>query len=121
MDALKIPKTDDTPEIILDKTNSVFEISGRSLPEDSVEFYRSVFQWLRQYSDEPNATTTFAFKLEYVNTASSKMVQDILSVLEKIKDVTIAWYHREDDEDMEEMGHELSELAEISFEFKTYP
>jgi len=121
METLKIPKTDDTPEIILDKTNSVFEISGRSLPEDSIDFYKSVFQWLRQYSNEPNATTTFVFKLEYVNTASSKMVQNILTALEKIKGVTINWYHHEDDEDMEDMGHELSELVEIPFEFKTYP
>ena len=120
METLKISKTDDTPEIILDKTHGIFEISGRSLPEDSVEFYSSVFQWLQHYSKEPNLATEFVFKLEYVNTASSKMVQDILSALEKIKGVTIVWYHFEDDEDMKDMGQELSELVEIPFEFKTY-
>jgi len=48
------------------------------------------------------------------------MVQDILSALEKIKGVTIVWYYLKDDEDMEAMGHELAELVEIPFEFKTY-
>ncbi|MBI1768233.1 MAG: DUF1987 domain-containing protein [Bacteroidetes bacterium] len=120
MEMLKIPKTDDTPEVILDKTRNIFEMSGRSLPEDSVTFYTPIFQWLKQYASEPSATTEFVFKLEYTNTASSKMVQDILSALEKIKGVNITWYYYKEDEDMEAMGHELSELVEIPFKFKTY-
>lgn len=118
MEALRILKTDDTPEIILDKARNMFEISGRSLPEDSVDFYKPVFQWIQQYSKEPNTTTAFEFKLEYVNTASSKMVQDILAALEKIKGVRIIWYYFEDDEDMRDMGYELAELVEMSFEYK---
>jgi hypothetical protein len=120
MEMLKIAQTDETPEIIFDKARNVFEVSGRSLPEDSVEFYTPVFQWLKQYAVDPNSTTGFVFKLEYTNTASSKMVQDILTALEKIKGVTILWYFHADDEDMEAMGHELAELVEIPFTFKTY-
>lgn len=119
METLKISKTDDTPEILFDKAKAIFEMSGRSLPEDSVEFYTPVFQWLKQYAIEPNVTTEFAIKLEYTNTASSKMVQDILTALEKIKGVTIVWYYLTGDEDMEAMGHELSESFEIPFQFKT--
>jgi len=117
MDSLKILKTDDTPDIILDKSLGKFEISGRSLPEDSVEFYTPVFQWLDMYAKDPNPTTEFIFKLDYLNTASSKMIQDILGALEKIKGVKVAWHFYEDDEDMEEMGQELSELVEIPFEY----
>lgn len=117
MDALRISKTEDTPEITLDKSAGKFEISGRSLPEDSVEFYSPVFQWLAAYEKDPNPTTEFVFKLDYLNTASSKMMQDILSALEKISGVKVVWYFYEDDEDMEEMGQELSELVEIPFEY----
>src|SRR5258707_13447387 len=120
METLRIVKTDDNPDSVFDKTSPIFEMSGRSLPEDSVEFYTPVFQWLKQYASEPNAITEFVFKLEYTNTASSKMVQDILSALENIKGVTITWYYYEEDEDMETMGHELSELVEIPFTFKKY-
>ncbi len=95
-------------------------MSGRSLPEDSVDFYAPVFLWLNQYAKEPNPTTEFVFKLEYTNTASSKMVQDILTALEKIKGVTIVWNYPKDDEDMEEMGQELAELVEIPFTLKSY-
>lgn len=119
MESLRISKTDETPEIIFDKSKGTFEISGRSLPEDSVEFYSPVFEWLKLYAKDPNPTTEFIFKLDYVNTASSKMVQDILAILEKIRGVKVVWYFHDEDEDMEEMGQELAEIVEIPFEYKT--
>lgn len=120
MEILNLEGTEDTPKIILDKKNGIFEISGRSLPEDSAEFYRPVLEWIEQYGAEANPATEFVFKLEYFNTASSKLILDVLSALEDIKSMKILWYFHEDDEDMEEAGQEFSELVEIPFEFKTY-
>ena len=120
MEILNLEGTEDTPKIMLDKGNGIFEISGRSLPEDSAEFYRPILDWIEQYGESPNATTEFVFKLEYFNTASSKLILDVLSALEDIKGMKIIWYFHEDDEDMEEAGQEFSELVEIPFEFKTY-
>ena len=65
-------------------------------------------------------TTTFVFKLEYFNTASSKLILDVLYALEDIKGIKVRWYFNEEDEDMEEAGQEFSELVEIPFEFVTY-
>jgi SiaC family regulatory phosphoprotein len=118
MEILSIEGTDDTPKIILDKKNGKFEISGRSLPEDSVEFYKPILEWITDYSKEPNATTQFVFKLEYSNTSSSKLIQDILVALEKIKGVNVLWCFQKDDEDMEEAGREFSDRVDIPFEFK---
>lgn len=120
MDALKIKGTDDTPEVLLDKSKGVFQISGRSLPEDSVEFFDPVLNWIESYKKDPNPTTAFVFKMEYANTASSKLIQTIISELESIKGIKIEWYFREDDEDMKDAGYELSELVKIPFEFKNY-
>jgi hypothetical protein len=118
MDILHLEGTADTPKIILDKANGIFEISGRSLPEDSVEFYRPVVEWIANYAKEPNATTSFCFKLEYFNTSSSKLILDVLSALEEIKGMKIDWYYQEDDEDMEEAGKEFAELVEIPFSYQ---
>jgi len=120
MDILKLEGTEDTPKIILDKGNGIFEISGRSLPEDSAEFYRPVLEWIGRYAASPNPATEFAFKLEYFNTASSKLILDVLSALEDIPGTKIVWYFHEDDEDMEEAGEEFSELVELPFEFKPH-
>lgn len=120
MEILNLKGTEDTPTILLDKKNGIFEISGRSLPEDSAEFYKPVIEWINAYATAANPTTEFAFKLEYFNTASSKLILDVLSALEEIKGVKVIWYFHDDDEDMEEAGQEFSELVEIPFEFKTY-
>jgi hypothetical protein len=120
MDILKLEGTEDTPEITLDKASGLFEISGRSLPEDAAEFYRPILDWLDAYQDSPNSESVFQLKLEYFNTASSKLILDVLSKLEEIEGTSIMWYFHEDDEDMEEAGEEFSELVEIPFDFKSY-
>jgi len=122
MRVLALEGTEDTPKIILDKDNNIFEISGRSLPEDSAEFYQPVIEWLDDYkkNSQGSSPMNFMFKLEYFNTASSKLILDILSKLEDIDGITVEWFFREDDEDMEEAGEEFSELVDIPFKFETY-
>jgi hypothetical protein len=120
MQALKIQETDDSPRITLDKENGIFEISGRSLPEDSAEFYQPVLKWIASYSQEANISTEFVFKLDYSNTASSKFIHEIFVALEKIKGVKIIWWYLDEDEDMEEAGKEFAEQVSIPFEFKKY-
>jgi hypothetical protein len=120
MQIINLEGTEDTPKILLDKGNGIFEISGRSLPEDSAEFFQPVLDWIDEYKEQANPKTEFVFKLEYFNTASSKLILDILSNLEDIENTTIQWYYHEDDEDMQEAGEEFSELVELPFEFHTY-
>ena len=118
MEALNIKGTEDTPQIIFDKAGSVFEISGRSLPEDAAGFFKPVLAWLDAYKASPNGNTPFAIKLEYFNTASSKLILDILSKIENVPGAKVIWYHFSDDEDMKEAGEEFAELVEVPFEFK---
>lgn len=118
MENLHIVGTDDTPVVTLDKGKEVFEISGRSLPEDVLQFYEPVFEWIKAYSKEPNSVTTFAFKLDYFNTASSKVLLDLLNRLKDIKGAKIVWHYYEDDEEILDAGKEFAEQVDISFEFK---
>ena len=120
MNILSLEGTEDTPKVILDKSNGIFEISGRSLPEDSAEFYSPILDWLKAYKDDSNESTEFMFKLEYFNTASSKLILDVLTELEEIEGAKVTWYFHEDDEDMEEAGEEFADLVEVPFDFKTY-
>jgi hypothetical protein len=120
MDTLYIAGTDETPEIQMDGGKGIFKISGRSLPEDSVEFYRPLLEWIEHYGNKPNATTAFEFKLDYVNTASSKLIQNVMQALEIIPGIKIIWYCQDGDEDMQAMGQEYSELISLPFEFKSY-
>lgn len=121
MDPIIINKTDDTPSIHFDKATGKFELSGKSLPEDVRTFYAPVFSWIAEYSKAPNAESVFVFNMVYFNTASSKIILDILLRLEEIhnagKKIAIAWKFDSDDEDMKEAGEEYSEIVEIPFQF----
>ena len=121
MKALSIAATDETAGIVLDKENGVFEITGRSLPEDSAEFFEPVLHWVKEYKKDPNPATNIIFKLDYFNTASSKFIQDILAQFEGVDGVKVLWYYYADDESMEEAGTEFSEFVHVPFEFKIIP
>ena len=120
MDVIKIMGTDDTPSVTLDAGNNVFEISGRSLPEDVAAFYNPIIDWMEKYNQSPLPKTVFNFKLVYFNTASSKMLLDILMKLEELhnagKEVLVRWHFAEDDEDMKEAGEEYADIVDVPFE-----
>jgi hypothetical protein len=124
MEIINLEGTEDTPRVYLDPSKNIFEISGRSLPEDCAHFYGPILKWLDAYTATPNANTIFEIKLEYFNTASSKMILDVLTRMERLKEagkqVTIQWYSHDDDEDMQEAGEEFAELVEVPFEYKVY-
>ena len=124
MQIIKIKGSDDTPSVVLDADNNIMEISGRSLPEDVAAFYDPILDWLDEYAEGPNSKTVFDFKLVYFNTASSKLILDILLKLEDLadegNDVLVRWHYPEDDEDMEEAGEEYADIVDVPFEQVSY-
>ena len=124
METLRIEATDDSPQVLLDQEEKQFEISGKSLPEDVIEFYQPVVDWLKKYREKPNARTEFNLKMIYFNTASSKLIMDILMIFEEMveegHEVVVLWHSMESDEDMQEAGKEYEEMLDIPFEHLTY-
>jgi len=124
MNPIIISATEDTPGIRLDETQDIFEISGRSLPEDVVKFYKPILDWLDEYAQSPNENTVFDFKLSYFNTASSKIILDILMKLETMhddgKNISIKWHYPSEDEDMMEAGEEYAEIVSVPIEMVEY-
>ncbi|MDD2197440.1 MAG: DUF1987 domain-containing protein, partial [Bacteroidales bacterium] len=108
MEKIVIEPTTETPKVILDKENSIFEFSGNSLPEDVVTFFTPIINWFDEYAEKPNKETKIIFNFEYYNTSSSKM---ILKLLETCRDIhrkgysiEVHWHYIDDDEDMIEAG-----------------
>ena len=124
MEPLIIGGAENSPTVILNKQENNFEISGRSLPEEVMSFYSPVIDWLEKYVRNPNDKTVFKLKLDYINSASQRAIQEILTVLEKIKEqdreIQIDWYFMADDDDMKETGEEYSEILDIPFNFKSF-
>ncbi len=123
MDPLRIAATEDTPEIIFDPENNIFKISNVSLPENAIEFYAPVLEWLKRYRDNPLPITVFDFNIEYLNTASSKQIFELIFLIDKINEksnVTIRWHYDRIDEDMHALGIRFTHLVKVKFEMVEY-
>ena len=121
MDVLEIPNTAKTPQISLNPNGHLL-FAGRSIPENSIEFYHSTMDWLVEYARQPQALTEVEMRFEYFNTSSSKCILDIFKHLAKIhelpgKEVHVKWYFFPEDEDMYESGSDYSTIVKIPFEF----
>jgi hypothetical protein len=119
MESISIEGTTKTPSVKLNPESGVIEIKGRSIPENSIEFYRPIIEWLDEYAKNPNKNTTVNVQLEYFNTSSSKCILDIFKKLESLKkarnEVIINWYYEEDDEDMLESGEDYESIIRVPF------
>src|SRR6056297_3255800 len=119
MESISIEGTSKTPTVSLDPESGTIEIKGRSIPENSIEFYRPIIEWLDEYAKNPNKKTTVNVQLEYFNTSSSKCILDIFKKLESLKkarnEVVINWYYEEDDEDMLESGEDYESIIRVPF------
>ncbi len=123
MNDLIIEATEETPRIFFKKNKNIFVISERSLPENAVEFYTPVFEWLEQYKKDTNTETIVDFKLDYFNTASAKQITKFLLMLEKIaktNKVKIRWFYKKGDLDMQSSGLRYDKLINMEFELIEY-
>ena len=111
--------TSKTPSIRFDAEQGVVEMKGRSIPENSTEFFKPLVDWLDEYADNPAKNTIVNIHLEYFNTSSSKCILDIFKKLEAIhkakNNVMVYWYYEEDDEDMLEAGEDYESIIRIPF------
>ncbi len=119
MDNYTLTPTPKTPRLYFNAESGDFEISGRSIPENSIEFYRPLMEWLDLYSENPGTKTRLTVNLEYFNTSSSKCLIEMFRKLEKIvdkSDIKIMWHYEEEDEDMMESGEDFKKILKVPIE-----
>jgi len=116
---MNIEGTPKTPTITLNPESGIIEIKGRSIPENSIEFYKPIVDWLEDYAKAPKEKTVVNIQLEYFNTSSSKCILDVFKKLENLKkgknDIVVNWYYEEDDEDMLEAGEDYESIIKVPF------
>ena len=118
-DSYRIEQTLKTPLINFD-SNGNFELKGKSIPENTVMFYKPMFEWLTNYAQNPAPETNLLIQLDYFNTSSSKCIVDLFKMLESISKngnfkATINWGYDEIDDDMLEAGEDYKSIIKIPF------
>jgi SiaC family regulatory phosphoprotein len=120
MESLIIENTNKTPKVFFNALNGKMELTGRSIPENSFQFYEPLLQWIDEYSKSPQEHTQFSFRLDYFNTSSSMYILGILKKLERLhldgKVVKVFWHYDSEDEDMLQTGEDLKQIVKIPIE-----
>ena len=129
MEKLIIDATLNTPSIILDPEKNLFQFTGESRPENVRNFYIPVLEWLENYTSEvasqdkenKSRAHEFHFNFEYFNSTSAKYILDLFKTLSNLHsegiNVLVYWHYEEDDEDMLEVGKEMSRMSRLTFDY----
>lgn len=112
-----IEGTKNSPSISV--SNGIFEIKGRSIPEDAFDFYSPLLREAHNYMESPKEKTELRFHLEYINSGSKKYITNFLSKFNDYylngNNVIIYWHFDYDDESMQELGNDLRSMIQIPF------
>ncbi|MEX1132351.1 MAG: DUF1987 domain-containing protein [Flavobacteriales bacterium] len=119
MDLLQLEGTSKTPHVQFDPASGNLELKGRSIPENSIDFYKPLIDWVDRYGRTSAGKTVLSVQLEYFNTSSSKCILDLFKKLEGIRaqgnEVSVLWHYEEDDEDMLEAGEDYAGIINVPF------
>jgi len=96
-------------------------IEGRSLPENVMKFYTPLIEWAAKLTTQ---VVKLDVNLEYLNSASSKKLLELLKVFDANSHITtliINWHYEADDEDCLESGQIFEELLiKAQFRYHEY-
>jgi len=117
---LKIKANEDTPNVYFSKEKKIFEMVGRSMPENVNTLFTPIVEWFKAYFSDPLELTPITINLEYINSASSKKMVELLILFEnelnKGAAIKIIWMYKKGDYTLQKKGNELLSLFTIPFE-----
>ena len=117
---MRIESTRHTPLVIVNEAAGSIEIAGVSIPENAYVFFRPVEDYIESLDPENTKGIAFTFRLEYMNTLSSKAFLDYMRTVKDLKQIplNVTWEYYSDDEEMRDHGETFSEIVDIPFSYK---
>jgi len=114
----------DAPYVLLDANEGYGEITGKSYPPDVSIVYDPLITWFDYFNKSTKLKFELILKLDYINTASIKLLMDLLYKMEEglavNKILSIKWFYPEDDDEMVELGLDFEKLIKIPFQHIAY-
>ena len=120
MEKFILRETAKTPSVNFDPIHGLFEIKGKSIPENSILFYEPLLNYLEDYTSQPAEKTVLNAKFEFFNTSSSNRIHALFKKFEKIyqdnSEVLIRWFCENGDENMLDAGEDFRAILHVPFE-----
>lgn len=121
MENINFKQTEDTPEVIFDKDNKIFKISGNSYPENCQKVYEPIKLFLEEYNLVKGEKLNFEFKFNLINSTSTVYLAQIIMKISKLSEkglnISVSWHYDEDDEELLELGEKLCSISNLDFTY----
>jgi methylthioribose-1-phosphate isomerase len=119
MENLIIASTLKSPGVTFN-TNGDLLIAGKSIPEDSNNYYKPLFAWLEEFKKTSPTAINLTLKLEYMNTSSVRIIlkflQNLVAMSKENVKLKITWVYDFDDDDICEQGEIIQESIKFPIE-----
>lgn len=122
MEHILYERTKSTPLIDFNPETGHWRIEGKSYPENAFQFYQPIYEWAKEYvKNTDNKKLTFRVFIEYFNTSSSKVLMNLLDLLqdahEQGLEISMEWAYTSSNELARESGEELKNDYSFPFRF----
>lgn len=119
MNNLVIPGTSSTPTIHAQWAEGVLSMKGDSYPENSLEMFQPVLDWVTDFLAQSPPALTLELELLYLNTSSIRALMDILDMLEDAHQngikIAAVWHYDAANERVMELAEEFKEDCTFPF------
>jgi hypothetical protein len=123
MNTINLEKTRATPSVLFDINKNVFQIIGQSLPENAMDFYKPLYDWIEEFCVEhQDKGIELNVELDYLNSSSIKL---IFLIFNKVNDhflndktddiICINWGYKAQDDLIRMKGEEFKEYLDLPF------
>ena len=124
MEKLTREATAKTPEVCFDPVKGTLDIKGTSIPENSIQFYQPLDEWVAEFVKNPMPHTTITIKLQYFNSSTSMWLVHLLmkfkDVYAKDKNIVINWHFEKNDDECLDAGKAFEKSIHIPFNYIEY-
>ena len=122
MDDLIIEPTKKTPGV--DLSNGVLEFTGRSMIENTRDFYEPIYAWVWEHVEGPAPITVITRKLEYIDAPSINSIMKLMELLKGVEErglvFMVNWYYHYGDLEMLQLGAIIQDRLEMEFDFTEF-
>ena len=119
MDDLIIEPTDKS--LAIDISYGILNFTGRSILTDPKVFFEPIDKWVTKYMKNPAEETVINIKLEYIDTASTQSLYQILRQINNVRKkglvFMVNWYIEDADPEMKELGEMIEQRLGIEFQY----
>ncbi len=105
----------------VDISYGILNFKGRSILTDPKIFFEPINVWVGKYLKKPADETVINVKLEYIDTASTQALYQILRQLNGVRKkgmvLMVNWYIEDEDPEMKELGEMIEQRLGVEFQY----